>query len=98
MPSGQSEACVCVRESSSEPLPITPVWDSFPGVCLLTGSYDGGAGVSILRARGGALPVAVVLIGCHACVTFKGIALTERTIEHIIGEVIPVDEITISSF
>lgn len=67
-------------------------------MCLLTGSYDGGAGVSILRARGRALPVAVVLIGCHARVTFKGMALTERTIEHTTGEEIPVDEITISSF
>lgn len=51
-------------------------------MCLLTGSYDGGAGVSILRARGGALPVAVVLIGCHAGVTFKGKALTDRATEH----------------
>lgn len=53
----------------------------FLGGHLLTGSCDGGAGVSVLRAGGGALSVAVVLIGRHACVTFEGVALTDRARE-----------------
>lgn len=35
-----------------------------------------------MRAGGGALPVAVILIGCYTGVTFKGVALTDRTTEH----------------
>lgn len=62
---------------------IILVLHAFLGVCLLTGSRDGGAGVSILRAGRGALSVAVVLIGRHACVTFEGAALTDRTKECI---------------
>lgn len=35
-------------------------------------SCDGGAGISVLRARVGALFVALVLIGGHARVTLQG--------------------------
>lgn len=47
--------------------------------CLLTGPCDGGAGISVLRTGGGALTVAVFLIGRHACVTFESMAFTDRT-------------------
>lgn len=43
------------------------------------GSCDGGAGVSVLRAGGGALSITVVIIGRHARVTFEGVAFTDRT-------------------
>lgn len=71
--------CVCVRVLPR--LVKSHLCGNLSQVCLLTGSYDGGAGVSVLRAGGGALPVAFVLIGCHARVTFKGTALTDRTTE-----------------
>lgn len=38
------------------------------------GPCDGGAGISVLRTGGGALTVAVFLIGRHACVTFESMA------------------------
>lgn len=38
-------------------------------------SCDGGAGVGVLRTRGGSLSVAVVVIGRHACVTFESMAV-----------------------
>lgn len=48
----------------------------------LTGSCDGGAGVGVLRAGGGALSVTVLFIGRHACVTLQGLALAHGTREN----------------
>lgn len=42
------------------------------------GSCDGGAGIGVLGAGGGALSVAVVLIGRHTCVTFEGVAVADE--------------------
>ena len=48
-------------------------------VCSLTGSCDGGAGVGVLRAGGGALTVTVLFIGRHTCVTLQRLALADGT-------------------
>lgn len=70
--------------TSSEALlyPATSHWFC-ASVCvcvrLLTRPSDGGAGISILGAGGGALTIAVLLIGRHTCVTFESMAFTDRT-------------------
>lgn len=51
------------------------------GLCVLTGAFDGGAGVGVLGAGLGALLVALVLIGRHARVAFEGVGFADRTRE-----------------
>lgn len=47
---------------------------------------DGGAGISVLRTGGGALTVAVVLIGRHACVTFESMTVAGQRNEKQQGQ------------